>query len=41
LNRDSVDSPPLSQAGHDLSPGLPYGAGIAAHRAAGTREQTE
>ena len=41
LNRDSVDSPSLSQAGHDLSPGLPDGAGIAAHRAAGTREQTD
>ena len=41
LNRDSVDSPSLCQAGHDLSPGFPDGAGIAAHRAAGTREQTD
>ena len=41
LNRASVDSPPLSQAGHDLSQAFPDGAGIAAHRAAGTREQTD
>jgi hypothetical protein len=41
LNRDSVDSPPLCQAGPDLSQAFPDGAGIAAHRAAGTREQTD
>ena len=39
LSRDSVDSPLLSQAGHLLSQGFSDGAGIADHRAAGTREQ--
>jgi hypothetical protein len=38
LNRDSVDSPSLSQAAHDLSQAFPDGEGIAAHRVAGTRE---
>ena len=41
LNRDSVDSPSLSQAGHDLSQAFPDSAGVAAHRAAGTREQAD
>ena len=41
LNRDSVDSPLLSQAGHDLSEALLDGAGIAAPRGAGVREQTD
>ena len=34
-----MDSPLFSQASHHLSQGFFDGAGIAAHRAAGTREQ--
>ena len=41
LNRDSVGSPSLAQAGHHLSQALPEGSGVVGHRAAGIREKTD